>query len=116
MNAVKAGLITKSTKAALEALEQEQEKLEIAIAQEQIARPVLSREQIEFWIMQFAKTDFRSTEQKQRLIDIFVNCITLWDDKLVVIFNFRDGEKCIRFDDIEKDIKKRTPKKMSVRL
>ncbi|MGN1136798.1 MAG: recombinase family protein [Oscillospiraceae bacterium] len=106
MNAVKAGLITKSTKAALEALEQEQEKLEIAIAQEQIARPVLSREQIEFWIMQFAKTDFRSTEQKQRLIDIFVNSITLWDDKLVVIFNFRDGEKCIRFDDVEMDIKK----------
>ena len=87
-------------------MEQEQEKLEIAIAQEQIARPVLSREQIEFWIMQFAKTDFKSTEQKQKLIDIFVNSITLWDDKLVVIFNFRDGEKCIRFDDIEKDIKK----------
>ena len=40
------------------------------------------------------------------MIDIFVNCVYVYEDKMVVFLNYKDGEKCIRFDDIEKDIKK----------
>ena len=42
MNAIRAGIITKSTKAILEKLEQEQENIEIEIAKEQIQRPIIS--------------------------------------------------------------------------
>ena len=100
MNAVKAGIITKTTKSALENLEQEQERLEAAIAIEQIERPHISREQIEFWIMKFAGTDLTSVEQKQRLIDIFVNSVYVYDDKMVVTFNYKDSEKCIDLDSV----------------
>lgn len=107
MTAVKAGLITKSTKAALEKLEQEQETLEIAIAQEQIERPVISKEQIEFWIMKFIKTDLTNFKQKQRLIDIFVNSVHVYDDKMVVMFNYKDGEKCLNFNELNEALEKK---------
>ena len=106
MKAVKAGLVTKSTKAELERLEEEQERIEIEIAKEQIVRPIIPREHIEAWIMNFAKTDLKSQEQKQRIIDIFVNSVHVYDDKIVVLFNYKDGEKCIHLDDVKLNIKK----------
>jgi len=106
MKAVKAGLVTKSTKAELERLEEEQERIEIEIAKEQIVRPIIPREHIETWIMNFAKTDLKSQEQKQRLIDIFVNSVHVYDDRIVVLFNYKDGEKCIRIEDVKMNTKK----------
>ncbi len=106
MKAIKAGLVTKSTKAELEHLEDEQERLEIEITKEQIVRPIISREFIEAWIMAFAKSNLKNQEQKQRLIDIFVNCVYVYDDKIVVMFNYKDGERAIMLDDVENAIKK----------
>ena len=105
MKSVKAGLVTKSTKAELERLEDEQEHIEIEIAKEQIVRPVISREQIEAWIMNFAKTDLKSEKQKQRLIDIFINSVHVYDDKIIVLLNYKDGERCVRLDTLNEDIK-----------
>lgn len=101
MNAIKAGIITKSTKDTLTKLEEEQENIQISLAREQIIHPILSREQIEFWIMQFATTDITNEEQKQRLIDIFINSVYVYDDRLVVFLNYKDGERCITFDEVE---------------
>ena len=106
MKAIKSGLVTKSTKEELERLEEEQENIEVEIAKEQIIRPIIPREHIEAWIMNFAKTDLKSQEQKQRLIDIFVNSVHVYDDKIVVIFNYKDGEKYIRIDELKTNIKK----------
>ncbi|MCM1330150.1 MAG: hypothetical protein NC253_12000 [Ruminococcus sp.] len=106
MNAIKKGIITKSTKSTLEKLEQQQEELERAISIEKIKRPVLSKEHIEAWIMRFAKTDLTNAEQKQRLIDVFVNSVHVYEDKMVVFLNYRDGEKCVRLSDFDEKIKK----------
>lgn len=106
MKAIKAGLVTKSTKAELEKLEEEQERIEIEITKEQIARPIISRDQIEAWGMNFAKTDLKNEEQKQRLIDIFINSVHVYDDKIVVLFNYKDGERCVSFDDLKAEVKK----------
>ena len=80
--------------------------IEVEIAKEQIIRPIIPREHIEAWIMNFAKTDLKSQEQKQRLIDIFVNSVHVYDDKIVVIFNYKDGEKYIRIDKLKTNKKK----------
>ena len=99
MKSIKSGVVTKSTKAALEKLEAEQEKLEIAISHEKMKRPTISRKQIEDWIMKFAKSDLSSPEQKQKIIDVFINSVYVYDDKMVVFLNYRDGERCVRFDE-----------------
>lgn len=106
MNAIKAGIITKSTKATLTDLEEKQAAIEAALAQEQICRPILSREQIEFWIMQFAKTDFKDEIQKQRLIDIFINSVFVYEDRIVVFLNFKEGEVAISLAEATEGIKK----------
>lgn len=106
MAAIKSGIVTKTTKSTLENLEQEQEKMETAIALERLRRPVISKEQIRFWLMKFSKTDFSNQEQKQRLIDVFVNSVHVYDDKAVVLLNYRDGEKCVHFSNFDGDTKK----------
>ena len=106
MKAVKAGLVTKSTKEELERLEEEQENLELEIAREQIKRPVISREKIEEWLLKLAESDFSTTEQKQRLIDIFVNSIYVYDDHIKLFFNYKNGEKTVDFSQIENNEKK----------
>lgn len=106
MNAIKAGVVTKSTKAALEKLEAEQERLEIAISQEKMRRPTISRKHIEDWIMKFAKSDLSIPKQKQKIIDVFINSVYVYDDKMVVFLNYKDGEKCVRFSGIDENTKK----------
>ena len=106
MKAIKAGIITKSTKAELEQLEREQEGLELRIAQEQIKRPVISLEQIELWITHFAKTELTAPEQQQRLIDSLINGIYVYDDKMVVVFNYKDVSRSMPLEDVESIIKK----------
>ena len=114
MKAIKAGLVTKSTKAELEHLEDEQERLEVEITKEQIARPIISREHIEEWIMAFAKSDLKNQGQKQRLIDIFINSVHVYDDKIVVLFNYKDGERAVSLEDVENAVKKEnTPEECS---
>ena len=36
---------------------------------------------------------------RQRLIDTFVNSIYLYDDKLVITYNFKDGIRTVTFDE-----------------
>lgn len=47
---------------------------------------------------QFLQT---SQEQRQKLIDIFIKEIYLYDDKIVFIFNHKDGTKTIKLVKIE---------------
>ena len=86
-------------------MELEKENLEIAIAKEQIERPILSKEQIKYWIIKFRLTDLDSEEQKKKLIDVFVNAIYVYDDKMLITFNYKDGEKCLDFSDLQEGIK-----------
>ena len=40
-------------------------------------------------------------EQRQRLIDSFINAIYLYDDKVVLTFNYKDVSKTITLKDVE---------------
>ena len=42
------------------------------------------------------------------LIDAFVNAIYLYDDKLVLTFNYKDGTKTITLDDVKEAVKNNT--------
>lgn len=97
MNAIKAGIVLKTTKAELEKLESEQEQLETNIAMEKLVKPVIPQEKIQVWLMKFAASDLSDQSQKQRIIDIFVNSVYVYDDRVVIFFNYKDGERCVDF-------------------
>ena len=101
LNAIQQGILTKSTKARLEELEANKEDLETRIACEKLAKPRISAEFITFWLQRFRKLDVRQESHRKMLIDTFINAIFLYDDKVVLTFNYKEGTKTITFDDLK---------------
>jgi hypothetical protein len=101
MNAIEQGIITDTTKDRLAQLESKKKEIEIAILQEKIKKPFLTKEQIQFGIERFRNLDITTLEGKRRLIDGFVNSIYLYDDKFDITFNFKDGTQTVFFSEIE---------------
>ena len=64
-------------------------------------KPMLTREQIAFFIYRFRKFDTTKREQRQRLIDSFVNAVYLYEDKVVMTFNYKDGSKTVTLAEVE---------------
>ena len=100
LNAIQAGVLTNSTKSRLEKLEAQQKELEVRIAEEKIARPRLSENQIRFWLTRFRKLDPNVKSHRETLINTFVNAVYLYDEKVLITFNYKDGTKTITFDEI----------------
>ena len=107
MTAIKQGILTPTVKQALDELEQEKADLELAISKEKIERPTLSKEQIKYWICKFRLIDRNNETQVQQLINTFINSIYVYDDKLLITFNYKDGEKCIDHSEIQEYMQKR---------
>ena len=91
LNAIQQGILTKSTKGRLEELEATKEELETKIACEKLAKPKVSAEFMTFWLQRFRKLDVRQKSHRKMLIDTFINAIFLYDDKMVITFNYKDG-------------------------
>ena len=56
---------------------------------------------VAFFIYRFRKFDTTKREQRQRLIDSFVNAVYLYEDKVVMTFNYKDGSKTVTLAEVE---------------
>ena len=101
LNAIQQGILTKSTKGRLEELEATKEELETKIACEKLAKPKVSAEFMTFWLHRFRKLDVQQKSHRKMLIDTFINAIFLYDDKMVITFNYKEGTTTITFDDLK---------------
>ena len=101
IQAIEKGIIFDSTRDRLAELETQKSELEVAILEEQIERPLLTREQIRFGIERFRKLNIKETEDKKCLIDNFINAIYLYDDKITFTFNYKDGTKTVLLSEYE---------------
>jgi len=99
-NAIQAGIFNQSTKQRLDELEQTKSDIEVKILQEQIERPLLTEEFLLFTLHKFRDIDVTNQEQRQRLIDVFVNAIYLYDDKIVFTLNYKEGAKTVSLKEI----------------
>jgi len=106
LNAIQQGIFTKSTKTRLEELEEARDELENRIACEKLAKPKMSAEFITFWLHRFRKLDVTKKEHRQMLIDAFVNSIFLYDDKMLITFNYKEGTRTVTFNDIQNEAPK----------
>ena len=107
LNAIQQGILTKSTKERLDQLEATKEELEDKIASEKLEKPRISEDFIRFWLLRFRKLDVRQKSHRKMLIDTFVNAIFLYDDKLVITFNYREGSKTITLAELQQTLGKR---------
>ena len=102
LNAIQAGILTSSTKERLEQLEETKRELEARIAEEKLAKPKVTEEFIRFWLLRFRKLDMSLKNQRQALMDTFINSIYLYDDKVLITFNYKEGTQTVTFGEAAK--------------
>ena len=67
------------------------------------------------WISQFKHGDPDNKEYQRQIIDIFLNSIYVFDDRLVFTYNYKNGTQTVTMADIfvafGSDLRSRTPPK-----
>ena len=54
------------------------------------------------WLLRFRKLDMSLKDQRQALVDTFINAIYLYDDKVLITFNYKEGTETITFGEVVK--------------
>ena len=88
----------------MDELEQQRQQLETSILQEQIEKPPITREQILFWFDHFRHGDPKDPAFQQQVIDCFVNAVYLFDDKIVLVFNYKEGDQLVTLEEVKSSI------------
>ena len=101
LNAIQMGIINASTKQRLDELEERKKDIELQIIQEEMKHPAVSREDVVYFVCRFRSLDTNKLDARRRLIDSFVNAVTIFDDYILITFNYKEGETRIDFADIE---------------
>ena len=89
-------------------LEQEHARLEKEIALEEKAYPILTVPKVKFFLNQLKNGNVNDLKYRKALINVFVNAIYLYDDKITLIFNSGDTPVTINdllLSEIEKEHK-----------
>lgn len=95
MKAVEQGIINSTTRKRMYELEEQKTDLQVRIAREEIQANILTKEQVIFRLSNMQKFNLATAENRQRIIDTFINSIHVYDDKLVINFNCREESETI---------------------
>ena len=88
MTAIEQGIITATTKSRLLELEAERRRLDLVVAAERATHVDVDRNIIEFWLESFRDGDVTDKKYQAKIIDLFVQSIYLYDDRMKIIFNY----------------------------
>ena len=88
MKVIESGIFTESMRERLLKLEDERSTYETEIAKEEIMRPTITKEQVVFFLKQFKNGNIEDKDYQAKLIDIFVNKVILYDDKIIITYNY----------------------------
>ncbi|MBQ3038362.1 MAG: recombinase family protein [Clostridia bacterium] len=92
LKAIEQGIITESTKERLISAEERRETLFDAIANEEVKKPALSKEQIECFLYDVKNRVYDADDRIDVIIRTFVNSVYLYDDKIILTFNLKEGK------------------------
>jgi len=67
-------------------------------------KPTITKEGLVLWLKHIQSMSLETKEHKQRLIDIFVNAVYLYDDKLVITFNYKEASKTVTLKEVNGSI------------
>ena len=117
LTAIQQGIFTSSTRQRLEELEQLRDNVKASILQAELEHPQYSREDIIEWISRFRYGDPNDKAYQRQIIDIFLNSIYVFDDKLVFTYNYKNGSQTVSLSDVfaafGSDSRSRTPPKQT---
>ena len=89
MKAIEQGIITDMTKTRLQQLETELAQIDIEINKEKLKDySLLSKEEIEHFLRKHVFEDMSDIKIRKLVINTLVRQIYLYEDKIVILFNF----------------------------
>ena len=101
LNAIEQGIITPSTKQRLEELESRRLDLELAIEDEKVVQPELTRDQLTYWFERFRTVDMSDPSARaywSTFIDVFISAVYVYDDHLRIVCNFTGDGEAVSYD------------------
>lgn len=99
-NVMKA-ILTDSTRECLEELEQQRDSLRGSIAQLQLERRKFTKKEIMDWVSRYKDGNINDPDYRREIIDTFVNSVFVYDDKLILTYNYKDGSQTLTLQEIE---------------
>ena len=113
LKAIEQGIFTVSTKERLISLENQKETLLTNIEAAKLQQNKLTRKQMEQWFSQFRVGDLEDQSFRRNLIDAFVNSVYIYEDKIVLTYNYHNFTQTITLHEIEEylgsDLDRRGP-------
>lgn len=105
VKAIEQGIITPTTKARLEELEGQAQQLREDIERERIERPIITADEIQYFLRRFKFGTADDKNYRKNLINTFVRSVTLYDDKIVITYNYSGDNNTLRVkvDDSKED-------------
>lgn len=102
--AAEQGIITPTTKKHLFDAEETKKLLEKSIAKEEIKKPPITKDFLIFFLEDVRDRVVTAEDSTEIIIRTFINSVYLFDDKLTIFFNLRDGNalKKLEIEDIKK--------------
>lgn len=104
LRAIEEGIITPTTKQRMIELEQTRDEIKLKLIKEEMKKPTITKEGLVLWLRHIQSMSLETKEHKQRLIDIFVNAVYLYDDKLVITFNYKEASKTVTLKEVNGSI------------
>ena len=83
-------------------LEEQKKDLRLALAAAKLKEDLaLKKEHIVFFLHQFAGMDYSDIDCQKRLIKTFLNSVFVYDDKVVLTFNYSGDDRTITLHEID---------------
>lgn len=102
LRAIEAGIFNESTKERMNELEEQKKELRVALAAAKLKEDLgLKKEHIVFFLHQFAGMDYSDVACQKRLIKTFLNSVFVYDDKVVLTFNYSGDNRTMTLHEID---------------
>ena len=62
---------------------------------------MLTREDVTYWFCRYRMLDTKRLEERRRLIDGFVNSVIVYDEYIVITFNYKEGTTTVPFSKLD---------------
>ena len=102
LRAIEACIFNESTKERMNELDQQKSELKLALAAAKRKEDLgLKKEHIVFFLHQFANMDCTDVACQKRLIKTFLNSVFVYDDKVVLTFNYSGDDRTMTLHEID---------------
>ena len=71
------------------------------ILQVQMERRKFTKEEIVVWISKYKYGNINDSDYRKEIIDTFVNSVYVYEDKIVLTYNYKDGSQTLTLQEIE---------------